>query len=113
MTDKLKDMTDEERQVENIFKTHKLEQWSIGLQKGFREYDAMTYDMERENLEKQMINDIKAKKDLTNLGMNQEIYNMEAEILQAEIDMIEAEEFGLEHLGEDDDFGEFDGDEYY
>ena len=113
ITDKLKDMTDEEREVENIFKTHKLGEWNIGLQKGFREYDTSTYDMEREKLERQMINDIKANKDTSVLEMNKDIYNMEAEILQAEIDMIEKEEFGLEHLGDDDDFGEFDGDEYY
>ena len=34
MTDYLKSMTDEEREVANLFKNNKLEQWSVGLQKG-------------------------------------------------------------------------------
>jgi hypothetical protein len=38
MTDYLKEMTDEEREVENLFKNHKLEKWSKGLQTGFVSY---------------------------------------------------------------------------
>ena len=39
-------MTDEEREIENNFKNNKLEQWSVGLQKGLFAYDKDTYDRE-------------------------------------------------------------------
>jgi len=113
MTDFLKNMTDEEREVEKLFKKHKLEQWSVGLQKGFREYEKDTYDLEREKLEKQALRDIMTNKDMTITDMNKDIFDMELVQLEAEAAMIEFDELNLEHLGEDDDFGELDGDEFY
>ena len=101
------------KEIDSLLKNHRLGQWNVGLQKGFREYDQDTYDLERQKLEEQIIKDMKANKDPLVSNMNQEIYDMEAEILQMEVDRIEEEELGLEHLGEDDDFGELDGDEFY
>ena len=40
-------MTKEQREVENIFKNHRLERWNKGLQKGLTQYDRDTYDDER------------------------------------------------------------------
>jgi len=42
----LNSLSIEEREVENLFKNNKLEKWSVGLQKGIREYDKETYDRE-------------------------------------------------------------------
>ena len=46
-TTMLKDLTDEERSVDTIFKKHKLGKWGVGLQKGLTQYVAETYDRER------------------------------------------------------------------
>ena len=46
ITEYLKNMTDEEREIENNFKNNKLEQWGVGLQKGLFAYDKDTYDRE-------------------------------------------------------------------
>ena len=49
----LTDMSDEEREVENMFKGHSLGRWSVGMQKGFKSYDPDMYDTERSAIEKQ------------------------------------------------------------
>ena len=49
----LTDMSDEEREVENMFKGHSLGRWSVGMQKGFKSYDQGMYDTERSEIEKQ------------------------------------------------------------
>ena len=43
----LTDMSDEAREVENLFKNHSLGRWSVGMQKGFKSYDKDMYDVER------------------------------------------------------------------
>jgi len=48
ITTYLKDLTDEEREVENLFKNSRLGKWSKGLQKGLRVYQKDTYDEERD-----------------------------------------------------------------
>merc|ERR1712091_464634 len=55
ITDFLKNLTDEEREVENIFKNNKLEKWNKGMQKGMTQYVKDTYDNERIEMEKQMV----------------------------------------------------------
>ena len=51
ITKYLGDLTDEEREIENIFKNQRLERWDKGLQKGLVEYVGKTYDEEREALD--------------------------------------------------------------
>jgi hypothetical protein len=51
-TDRLKAMTDEERDADTILKINKLGAWSKGLQKGLTTYVKETYDEEREYMEK-------------------------------------------------------------
>ena len=46
-TKRLKDLSDEERNIENTLKNHKLGLWSKGLSKGVTQYDKDTYDDER------------------------------------------------------------------
>jgi hypothetical protein len=51
-TDKLKRMTDEKRDVDNILKANRLGDWSKGLQKGVTRYVGKTYDEEVEIMSK-------------------------------------------------------------
>ena len=113
VTQRLKDLSDEEREVENLFKNHKLGQWSKGLQKGTTQYVRETYDEEREIMERQMELERKLGKEDNVTAMNRDIYMLDMEAQEASDTMIEREEMGLQHLGEDDDYGDMDGDEYY
>ena len=110
ITDYLKNMTDEEREIENIFKNNKLEKWSIGLQKGMTQYVAATYDEERERLETLAIQDRKLKTKATD--MNSEIYRLDLmyqEALDAEID---ADNNIIDQLPDDADGDEEAHEEY-
>ena len=71
ITDYLKEMTEEEREIENIFKTNKLEKWSKGIQKGFRTYQGETYDQEREQMEAKAVLDRKLEKKKLCYGIKQ------------------------------------------
>lgn len=50
ITDFLRNLDSEERQVENLKKIMKLGRWSVGLQKGIVSYDKNTYDREQHEL---------------------------------------------------------------
>ena len=50
-TDRLKSMTDEERNVDNILKVTKQGIWGKSLEKGLTSYDADNYDQERDFME--------------------------------------------------------------
>jgi hypothetical protein len=50
ITDYLKNMTIEERRVENILKNYKMGRWNLGEQKGVYEYDKSLYDVEKSEL---------------------------------------------------------------
>lgn len=113
MTEYLRDMTDEKREIENMLKNNKLGKWNKGLQKGLREYEGKTYDEEREAMEQQAIAELKAGKKNVITAMNRDIYAMEHIAEEQMAQQIEAEEMRLDHLGEDDDHGEMDGDEFY
>ena len=52
MTDKLKEKSEEERTVDNLFKKYKLGDWNKGLQKGLTEYVAEDYDNTMEETDK-------------------------------------------------------------
>ena len=47
-TTRLEEMSQEERDAENILKMNKLGVWNKGLMKGLKEYDPENYDQERE-----------------------------------------------------------------
>jgi hypothetical protein len=46
-TDRLRDLTDESREVDTILKINKLGVWNKGLTKGLKEYDPENYDQEK------------------------------------------------------------------
>jgi hypothetical protein len=116
ITDYLKNMNPEEREVENIFKQHKLERWSKGLQKGFVSYDKNTYDEEREIMEKQAINEkAVGKKGDAVTDMNRDIFLMDADQENADDADIDRENDLITDLGEDAEYEDYDmdGDEQY
>ena len=113
ITDYLKNLTDEEREIENVFKNQKLEKWSKGLQKGLTQYVQENYDEERDDLEKQAIKEKKLGISSLVTDMNRDIYGLDYDDQTAIDDEISAEENNLENLANDDDFGDLDGDEDY
>ena len=114
ITSYLKEMSDEEREIENLFKNHKLGMWGVGQQKGFRTYQGETYDAEREAMEKQTLVELRMGQSNLVTDMNRDIFAMDAIAEQAETERIEAEAMDLGmYVGEDDDYGDMDGDEMY
>ena len=112
VTKRLKDMTDEQREINTLFKSYKLEEWGVGLQKGLTQYVGETYDQEREAIERRAILELQVGKQSFVTDMNREIFMMDLETstqISAEIDR---EVNDLSALPEDDDFGEGDGDFY-
>ena len=111
ITDFLHDLTDEEREIDNLFKKHKLERWSKGLQKGLTQYVKETYDEELAAIEKRIELEMKANKLSVVSEMNKDIFMGDLEMSERNNHEIEADEYSLAHLPEDDDYGENDGDQ--
>ena len=102
ITEYLKNMTDEEREIENNFKNNKLEQWSVGLQKGLFAYDKDTYDREMTSYDNKIRN---AEGDLDMI---------EAIDRDTRAQEIEDREFTTEFMHNDDEYADgMDGDEQY
>ena len=114
ITQNIKRMTDEEREIENMLKNTKLGKWNKGLQKGLVQYQSETYDDERNEMEKQLLSELAlGKMDMVS-AMNQDIYQLDLESEQQAVDEIEAEVNDLSNMHNDDDFGDnMDGDEGY
>lgn len=104
ITKKLGDLTIEEREIENLFKKHKLERWDKGLQRGLVEYVAKTYDEEKSEEEKLQVLERKAQE------QNVDVSEVEHE--ERVTREIEADEFDLSDQPEDDDYNEDQGEEY-
>tara|TARA_A100001015_G_scaffold277216_1_gene336181 strand:+ start:91 stop:654 length:564 start_codon:yes stop_codon:yes gene_type:complete len=113
VTTYLKDLTDEQREVENYLKRHKLGKWSVGQTKGLFQYDPNVYDQEVKQIEKRMINEKKLGEISDVSEMNKEVLMLDMQEEEQINNDIENEEYNLDHLPDDDDYGEFDGDEYY
>ena len=115
ITSRLKHMTDEEREVETIFKNQQLESWSKGLQKGLVSYQKKTYDEEREAMEKQMLMDKRLAKNKDISDMNKEMYRFDLLVEDQDAAEIEDEAMRIDYMGEDADPEEFgmDGDEEF
>ena len=113
ITDYLKEMTDEEREIENLFKNNKLERWSKGLQKGVRIYQKDTYDEERNAMEAHALAELRSGEKNIVTDMNKNIYTMDHIEELAETERIAAEETFIGNMVNDDDYGDLDGDENY
>jgi len=115
ITSRLKHMTDEEREVETIFKNQQLERWNKGLQKGLVSYQKGTYDEEREAMENQMAMDARLNKNKDVSDMNREMYRFDMLEEDQEAAAIEDEAMHIDYMGEDADYDELglDGDEEF
>ena len=90
--------------MENVFKQHKLEKWSKGLQKGLTQYVQDNYDEERELLEQQQIKDRQLAKNPGVTDSNKDIYANDLDADAAVSDEIEREVYSLvDFPGEDED----------
>lgn len=105
ITHDLQRLTDNDREIENIFKNSKLEKWGVGLQKGLVKYVKETYDQERENMEKRLLIDIELKKNLQVHEMNAEIYANDLLEKMKNDELFDKEAYDLGDLPEDDDYG--------
>ena len=103
ITTRLKDLTIEEREIENIMKNHSLGSWGLGKTKAIYQYDDKQYDKERDQLE---ISQLRA------LGLTDE--NTELDIWEEDniTTRISNEINNLSHLPEDDDFQDNDDVDY-
>lgn len=109
----LKELTDEERKVDNELKSAKLGIWNIGLQKGLTQYVKGTYDEERENMEKEARIDKKLGEINDVTLMNRDIYSLDIIDEEQIEEQIENEAYDIGNLPEDDDHGDNEGDEMY
>lgn len=112
ITEFLKQMTDEEREVENLFKNNRLEKWSKGLQKGLTQYVKETYDEEREQMLEQALRERKLGKLGIVAEMNRDIYAMDMDEAERTADEIEKEEYSMAGIPDDDDYDNYADDAY-
>jgi hypothetical protein len=110
-TDRLRDLDDEQREVENVLKIYKLGMWSTGLSKGIKEYDPENYEHEKKVSERiaEIQNGLRKNGaiDENNLDIDLEDA-MEAMDAQ---DFIDQDELKMGDIGEDFDNGDPYGDE--
>ena len=111
ITDYLKHMTDEEREIENIFKNSKLERWNKGLQKGLTQYVKDTYDEERAKIEETAL--LEKKLGINDLvtNMNKDIYLLDLVVDEQGEQEILNEQYNIEDLAGDNDFGDIEAEQ--
>ena len=110
ITDRLKSLTDESRDLDTMLKINKLGVWGKGLQKGLTVYDKEAYEEEeefRDEMEKAERNIRKKNSNVTNDNIDQFLDDYLEE--QREGEDIEREAYDLEYLNEDFDDGNFNG----
>ena len=110
ITDRFKNMTEEERDAEDLLKNNKLGAWSKGLMKGVFAYDAENYDEEREAMDRQTILENRLGKQDKVTDMNREIYALEAMEDDAAEERV-ADEITTLQTWQEDEY-ESDGDDY-
>jgi hypothetical protein len=106
-TDRLKNLSEEEREVDTILKINKLGVWSKGLNKGIKEYDPENYDQEKDMMEKIAQVERNVRKNTNVTDQNVDIFLEEA------MDDIEADEFANAdefRLGGEEDDDDINGD---
>ena len=115
ITSTLRDMTKEERDVEDLLKNNRLGKWNKGLQKGLTQYVGKTYDEEREEREEMEI----LEQQLENNALigqaliaDQEIALLEQEEEQLVADRIDADVFDMSGIPDDDNIDEYVDDSY-
>jgi hypothetical protein len=115
ITSTLRDMDREHREIENLFKNHRLERWNKGLQKGLTQYVAKTYDEERKERENEQI----MERQWEESGLLQQAVIADRDIMTLEhqekettIQRINDEVNDMSHIFDDDDRDDDNDDEY-
>ena len=113
ITQTLKDLSIQQRKIENILKTHRLGKWNVGQTRALFEYDADQYEKERAELEADALIEHKLGKMDEVTTMNRDIYRLDL-IREREADKAAWQEAtDISALPEDDDYGVRDGDESF
>ena len=110
---RLKNLSIEEREVEDYLKNNRLGEWNVGQTKSLFQYQQDRYQKEMED----MMSDLKSEMEV---GMIDEVTEMRREIFGDRMDevsdvyrqMSDAQEFDLSGLWDDDD-GDGDNDDFY
>ena len=112
ITKRLGDMSNEEREVENIMKNQRLGRWNLGQTRALFEYDAEQYEKERNELEKDMLEDLRLGIYGDDIERNRSIFKMD-HLEEEAIDARVTEEMGamFMNLADDDDYDDYGGDE--
>ena len=114
ITQELKEMSIEERKIENIMKNHKLGKWSLGQTKALHIYAPKQYEKEVQYIEKQALSEFKLRNDDDVTSMNREIYS---DLLNYE-NMVDQRVNGeinndMQNLQGDDEFGDAEGEKIF
>ena len=115
LTSNLRDMNREQREIENLFKNHRLERWNKGLQKGLTQYVGKTYDEERQDREKEQI--IERQWEEGGLldqaiSADRDIMMLEHQDVENTVQRINDEVNDMSHIFDDDDRDDDNDDEY-
>jgi len=110
ITDRLKSLTDEDRQLDTVLKINKLGVWGKGLKKGLTVYDKDMYEEEgefRDQMEKAEREIRKRNRNVTSENVNQYLDDYLDERNREEED--EREAYDMSYLNDDYEDGNFDG----
>jgi len=114
ITKNLGDLAKPEREVENILKEHRLGKWSLGQTRALYEYDANQYDKERQEIEDDMLMELRLNNHDEVTQRNREIYRLEEVEEQVHRERMNVELMAsFAAMPDDDDYGDRDGDGEY
>jgi hypothetical protein len=107
-TDRLRDLDDEQREVENVLKMYKLGLWSTGLSKGIKEYDPENYEHEKKVSERiaEIQNGLRRNGAIDETNMDLDLDDA-LDAIETQ-DFIDRDELNMGDIGEDF----YDGDPY-
>lgn len=111
-TDRLQNLTEEERAVDTILKANKLGVWSKGLTKGIKEYDPENYDQEKQMTEQIAEIEKTVRRRNTNVtDRNVDMFLEDALDEMATDEFVNNDEVRMGDINEDNDDGDPFGDE--
>ena len=114
ITTQLGDLTEEELQVEDLLKNHRIGRWNLGQTKALYVFNDERYEKERAEIEKDALDEMKlgGVDDVT--ASHQNIFLLEGieEQVAQQQELADANSM-MRALPEDDDFGDADGDEMF
>lgn len=113
ITSYLRDLSDEERQAQDVLKNNRLGRWGKGHTKGLVHYVQDVYDSEVAALEQRAAMDNRLGEQSEVTAMNRDIYALDLQQQDLVAEGIDEEVADLSMLPDDDDYGNFDGDEDY